>query len=96
MPYPSLDTGPDDGVEKWDLTTWETEILPWTCPTGVDYFDAAWAISDHEIIFTTGQSGSGQAVESKPKSCKSMIFLEPACTRGKSFLKTWATTFLSD
>ena len=59
MPYPSLDTGPDDGVEKWDLTTWETEILPWTCPTGVDYFDAAWAISDHEIIFTTGPKKKG-------------------------------------
>ena len=60
MPYPSLDTGPDDGVEKWDLTTWETEILPWTCPTGVDYFDAAWAISDHEIIFTTGPAKKGK------------------------------------
>ena len=41
------------------MTTWETEILPWTCPTGVDYFDAAWAISDHEIIFTTGPEKKG-------------------------------------
>jgi len=59
-PYPLSDTGPDDGVEKWDLTTWETEILPWTCPTGVDYFDTAWAISDHEIIFTTGPAKKGK------------------------------------
>ena len=70
MPCPLLDTGPDDGVEKWDLTTWETEILPWTCPAGVDYFDAAWAISDHEIIFTTGpkkkgtEAGEGNFVDS--------------------------------
>jgi len=54
------ESGPQDVVEKWDLATWDTTVLPWTCPPDVDYFDAAWAISDHEIIFTTG-SGSEAA-----------------------------------
>jgi len=47
-------------VEKWDLTTWDIQVLPHTCPAGVDYFDSAWPISDREIIFTTG-SGSEAA-----------------------------------
>lgn len=55
-------SGPETVVEKWDLTTWETSILPYTCPSGVDFFDSAWPISDHEIIFTTG-SGNSQASE---------------------------------
>jgi len=30
-------------------------------PGEVDYFDEAWAISDHEIIFTTGPGSGGGA-----------------------------------
>ena len=28
------DSGTEDVVEKWDLVTWETTVLPWTCPPG--------------------------------------------------------------
>ena len=32
--------GVENVMEKWDLYTWETEVLSHTCPTGVDYFDS--------------------------------------------------------
>ena len=41
-------------MEKWDLSTWTTEILPFNCP--VDYFESAWAISDHELVFVSSES----------------------------------------
>ena len=28
------ESGPENVVEKWDLVTWETTVLPWTCPPG--------------------------------------------------------------
>ena len=30
----------DNIVEQWDLTTWDTAVLPYTCPPGVEYFDS--------------------------------------------------------
>ena len=30
----------DNIVEQWDLTTWDTDVLPYTCPPGVEYFDS--------------------------------------------------------
>jgi len=49
--------GVENVVEKWDLYTYETEVLPFTCP--VDYFSGAWAISDHEIIFVSNTDPTG-------------------------------------
>ena len=41
--------GVETTVEKWDLATWDTEVLPFTCPMGNYSHDISSKISPNSV-----------------------------------------------